>query len=301
MTKPKKACISFAIGCPRSMLDAARLVDFFKENGWKTSTRIEEADMVLVATCGVDVTHENKSMKYLSIADRKRRKDSSLIAFGCLPGINEPRLLNEFHLTPITRRSFNRLDKMINAQVKIREITIPNDLSGYRKHIIESFRRRERYFVEKELEFSKEFCHKLLSIMKWGSISGLVRGLSYDNSYNYRSYEFYENHACFNVRIATGCDGSCSYCALRLVCGPLISCPLDIIVNVVRNGLSKGYKAIRLIAEDVGSWGQDIGTDITALLRELFRNDESFKLLFDDFSPRWLVKYFPELLDIFVE
>jgi len=91
----------------------------------------------------------------------------------------------------------------------------------------------------------------------------------------------------------------CTYCAIKFGAGPLRSIPLAAAVGEFRSGLSHGYDLFRLTAEDVGSYGQDIGLCIVDLLRELNAGPENFKLLLDDFSPIWLVRYFPELLELF--
>jgi hypothetical protein len=44
----KRACVSCAKVCPRSMLDVALLVDYFKKNGWKIVTEFKEADIILL-------------------------------------------------------------------------------------------------------------------------------------------------------------------------------------------------------------------------------------------------------------
>ena len=95
----KTACIVFARGCSRSMLDAGLLVDYYIKNGWNITSKFREADIVLVCTCGFNIENEDESIKLLSIADRRKKKDSRLIAFGCLPGINDTRLSKEFNIT----------------------------------------------------------------------------------------------------------------------------------------------------------------------------------------------------------
>ena len=114
-----------------------------------------------------------------------------------------------------------------------------------------------------------------------------------------KSYDSWlENISVFELRIATGCNGSCTYCAIKTATGSLKSKPLDRILSEFENGLSKGYKVFRLIAEDVGAYGQDNGTNIVDLLSGLFRNKQKFQLIFDDFSPKWLIMYFPDLFQI---
>ena len=45
---------------------------------------------------------------------------------------------------------------------------------------------------------------------------------------------------------------------------------------------------------------QDIGLNIVDLFVEIFNRDDEFKVKFSDFSPKWLILHFPDLLKIFV-
>lgn len=290
----KKACISFPIGCGRSMLDAALLVDYFKKNGWEITSNFQEGDIVLVSTCGFNIQNENISMKFLSIADRKKRKYARLIAFGCLPGINDKRLLNEFNITLVTRRTLDRLDRIIGAEVGIRQLDEPNDLNNYTHYIKKSFRSLDNFRAKRE--FSREFLFNFLYRVKYGSILQ-CRKVFY--SANTAHHSIFEGHRVFNVRTGTGCLESCSYCAIRFATGPLRSKPLNRILKEFDDGLSKGYRVFRLAAEDVGAYGQDVGSNIVELLRAVFDIKGNFKITFNDFSPRWLVQYFPELFEMF--
>ena len=42
----RKVCISFHT-CHRTMLDGARLIDYFRANGWDITTSFKEADLVV--------------------------------------------------------------------------------------------------------------------------------------------------------------------------------------------------------------------------------------------------------------
>jgi tRNA A37 methylthiotransferase MiaB len=54
-----------------------------------------------------------------------------------------------------------------------------------------------------------------------------------------------------------------------------------------------------LIAADAGAYGQDVGENIVNLLACLFEYKGHFRLVCDDFHPKWLIKYSSQLLDIF--
>ena len=64
-------------------------------------------------------------------------------------------------------------------------------------------------------------------------------------------------------------------------------------------GRAAGFKYFTLIAGDVGAYGQDLGSSIAELLREMFRREGDFHLNLKDFDPRWLVQYRRELVPLF--
>jgi len=298
MSKIKTACISFAIGCPRSMLDAARLVDYFKKNEWRISTDFGEADMVLIGTCGFTALNEDKSVKFISIAQKKMRKSAQLIVFGCLPGINGSRLTSEFKLTALTRNTLNRLDNIIDSDIKIEQIRVPNDLRQYEECISKSYHSVEKLIVRKQIELSKQFFLNTFSYVKPRAIIQTIRDLFKTTDPDTEYFINYNGHRIFNIRIATGCNAECSYCSIKFAVGSLKSESLSTILRQFENGLSKGYTVFRLVAEDVGAYGQDIGTSIVALLEKIFENEKDFLLMIDDFSPKWFIQYFPELSGI---
>jgi tRNA A37 methylthiotransferase MiaB len=74
--------------------------------------------------------------------------------------------------------------------------------------------------------------------------------------------------------------------------------PEEQIVEKLKAGLKKNYKKFALIAGDIGCYGLDINKDLTSLLTKLFQVDGKYKILLLDLNPRWLVKYYLELLQI---
>jgi MiaB/RimO family radical SAM methylthiotransferase len=99
------------------------------------------------------------------------------------------------------------------------------------------------------------------------------------------------------IRIATGCCGECSYCAIKIATGYVSSRSEKEIIADIKNGLKKGIRKFVLTSEDNGSWGQDCSKDITILLEEINKTKGSFKMLLTTFNPRWFIKY-PKLFDL---
>jgi ribosomal protein S12 methylthiotransferase len=60
------------------------------------------------------------------------------------------------------------------------------------------------------------------------------------------------------IKIAEGCDNSCSYCAIPIIRGGLKSYPVEKIVSRIRQALKKGVFEMNLIAQDLTMYGADI-------------------------------------------
>jgi ribosomal protein S12 methylthiotransferase len=79
------------------------------------------------------------------------------------------------------------------------------------------------------------------------------------------------------VKIAEGCDNRCSYCAIPIIRGGLVSRDVDGIVTEIAGLSSRGIRELNLVAQDGGSFGFDRGgRDLPGLLRAIAKIDADF-------------------------
>ncbi|EKO38121.1 MAG: ribosomal protein S12 methylthiotransferase RimO [Solidesulfovibrio magneticus str. Maddingley MBC34] len=82
------------------------------------------------------------------------------------------------------------------------------------------------------------------------------------------------------LKIAEGCDHACRYCTIPSIRGPLVSKPLDALVEESRRLLDKGASELVVVAQDVAAYGRDLGMK------------EGLKVLLDKLLPlsglKWL-------------
>lgn len=71
------------------------------------------------------------------------------------------------------------------------------------------------------------------------------------------------------VKVSEGCSRTCSFCIIPKMRGIMKSRPVDSIAGELKNLAGLGVKEINLIAQDMTSYGRDIGTNLETLLREL--------------------------------
>lgn len=262
---------------------AAKLYPYFEANGWDLTQDFRKADLVLVSTCGVNQRAENKSLRLLSIVNRKRKPDSQFVIVGCLAGINEEVLLEKFNAIVIAPFASEKLDDVIDAKVKLRDVGDVNLMKPIISRSQKSFSLIDR--VVSEYEPSSVFLHRVIDHLKPKKIERIREHARED---------------AFSIRISDGCPGECSYCAIKFAAGPLVSKPMDTVLTEFDAGLASRHQNIFLIGTDVGAYGQDIGTDITVLLRNMLRREGAYILHLPEFHPRWFIQYQSELIDIYV-
>ena len=277
----KTACVAFAYGCPRSEIDACTLTEYLKANGWALTNNFRDADLLFLSACGFNDYAEEKSIKFFEIIEKRKRNNVQVIIFGCLSGINASRI-QELGAIPIPPTEMEKLDILINAKVKLKEIDEPNILDDYKLGFSQCLNGIENLLIKSYL---------------WRNFLDMTFFRFFYGRGPMLPHKIYNK--IFHIRIARGCLETCSYCAIRFACGTLGSKSLDSVLSEFRSGLEKGYRTFRLVAGDVGAYGQDIGTNIVELLRTLCDHEGNFQLIFDDFNPTWLIQYLPELNQIF--
>ncbi|MEA1927664.1 MAG: hypothetical protein U9N73_05610, partial [Candidatus Auribacterota bacterium] len=84
-----KVCIITSGDCPRRRLDATKLKDYFRQNGYRLTRLAANADVIILITCAYTCQAEDLA---LDMVERFSRKKNQLIVTGCLPAINPQRL-----------------------------------------------------------------------------------------------------------------------------------------------------------------------------------------------------------------
>lgn len=208
---------------------------------------------------------------------------SSYIAFGCLPGIHPQRLQNEYGVIPIPRPRLAELDERIQA-------TVPYDSLPDANLIGPAIERAQNCFsLADRIRVTYYPSLRLASRIAAAVLTG-----------RQPKPASVEQGPTFNIRVAQGCNSQCSYCAIRFAVGPLTSKPLDIILSEFERGLEAGFRKYYLLADDVGAYGEDIGSSVLELLTTLLNHPGSFRISMHDVNPQWFVRYFDQLRELFV-
>lgn len=289
----------FNTGCIRRALDLTRIYKYLIRNGWAFTNNLSRADLVVISTCGAVQDDEDLSLSALRYAVKKKSKSAKVIITGCLPIINPDKIqeiqgLDHYEFVPT--RNLEKFDAVLNSKVKLEEIPEANMVTnegslfdyviGYRM-----FRRSFFLDVYKKLSIKRNFVRSIVFLSE--TLNSIKRKLGLRARQKIIPY--------YNIRIGEGCLFACSFCCIRFATGRLKSKPIEEIVDEFKKGLKKGHKLFQLVCEDVGCYGIDIGTTFPTLLRRLLAIEGDYQLILIDFGGHWLVKYYDELLLLFME
>ena len=276
----KTACVTLDKGCPRMAVDVARFFAYLEMNGWTLVEEVDDADLIVAACCGVHQGAEDSGFATLAHIDRRRKPGSTLVATGCLPGICGERLRRTFDVHLVPPAQVELLDDIIHAHVPLADIPEVQD----RRPLV---RRAEWSAGRASDGTARRVARTVLRSPGIGGLRKRVRPVGEDAG---------SGPPVCSLRVAWGCSGECTYCAIRFATGGLRSKPLPNVLAEFDAGLDEGFELFELIAGDVGGWGEDLGASVVELLDGLFRRTASYRLIIDDFNPRWLVQFRRELV-----
>jgi len=224
------------LGCPKNFNDSEGIAGIWEKAGMSITDRLEEADAVIVNTCGF--INDAKTESIGTIFDMAGFIDERCAAE---PEIERPVLIVSGCLSQ--RYGSELFEEMP-------EVDIFMGVNDYEKlpQLVKEFRKgaRQQAFScepDKFVEFS-------------------ARKLE-DNPYS------------STLRIAEGCNNCCTYCVIPQIRGGFRSRPVENILEEAKELAANGCKELMLIAQDVTEYGRDLYGELKLpqLLRELCKVD----------------------------
>jgi ribosomal protein S12 methylthiotransferase rimO len=141
----------------------------------------------------------------------------------------------------------------------------------------------QRYY--KDLKEQIPEIDAFLGTTSYNTILNVLQGLSIgkDNSLilpantklNHNKKKILTDRYYAYIKIAEGCDNSCTYCIIPKLRGSYVSRPIQEIVDEAKNLAKQGVKEIVLIAQDTSKYGLDLYKEkkLPTLLRQLSQID----------------------------
>ena len=269
----------FSIGCMRNMLDDNLFRRYFQKNGCQLVRDPKEADFILFNTCAYCKERKEECLKTIKHMKKVKKQNSKLIVAGCFPDICPDDIKNIGDVLYFGPRDTQKLDDITCFAKPIGNFpnnSIQIDKTPIEKKTVIIVKNSFRYIFDK-ITVRK---HRFERLFFTG----------------HDQYGFDKNM--FYINTSTGCLNNCSYCAIRLAKGKLVSRPINELVAEFRRGLKEGYTRFMLIAEDVGCYGQDMGVNLITLLDEMLKAEGKYKICFSNVHPKWIISMLDDFVNI---
>jgi len=266
-------------GCAILRHETYRIAKFFELNSWIEVSNVENADLVVVTCCGVTETDEENAISMISNLWNKKQRNAIFIITGCLPKIDQERLLKKYPTAfLIGNDEMDKFDDIANGNVKISDVYY--NVGATRKYYFD----KEQFQEDSDLIF----VNKIQSLYNTDILL---------DQYNYSTPRHYiwKESDIYQVRVSYGCGGNCSFCATKLGIGNFRSISIKSILHQITEGIDKGYTKIMLVGDEIGFYGLDIGLTLTHLIDEIYKINNKLKVGIRYIYPDMFVKYYPEL------
>ena len=212
-----------SLGCSKNLIDTEVAIGLFKDNNYKIVNNPEEADILVINTCGfIESAKEEAINTILEMAEYKKKRCKYLIAMGCL-----------------VQRYYDDLIKALPEVDLFIKIDEYNQLWNKIEDLI------KRDIVEKsKIKTSTKISEiKPLPMPTYNEF--MERVVTTGNNYAY-------------LKIGEGCSNKCTYCAIPYIRGPFVSRKMEDILDEAEMLAKKGIKELIVIAQDTTKYGVDI-------------------------------------------
>ena len=213
------------LGCPKNFNDSEFAAGILEENGYEIIDSPEDADIIMVNTCGFINDAKKESIEHIFDMNERRKDGGKLVVSGCL-----------------SQRYSEELSKEIPEADCIIGVNQYNKLPEILSDIDNN--------------------HVAANSCDLDYLDKTVRKLS-DNPYT------------ATVKIAEGCNNTCTYCIIPMIRGKFRSKKMEDIITEAKELANAGCKELILIAQDVTYYGKDLYGKfvLPELLRELCKID----------------------------
>jgi len=255
---PRVGMIS--LGCAKNLVDAEIMLGSVLQRGMEITSRVEDADVLVVNTCSFIDSAKEESIDAILEAHQQlglnRRPDQKLIVSGCM----SQRFAREL------RQEMPEVDAFIGLD-QIRELgTIIEQVLGKRPTLNVN---------SDNLQFDLAFTGTRPT---------------YIPDYDTPRFRLTPAHFAY-VKIAEGCNHPCSFCVIPQMRGKHRSRKPESVLAEIRAVVSEGVREINLISQDTTYYGMDLwetkagprqpvdstrGPTLGALLREIQKIEGEF-------------------------
>jgi ribosomal protein S12 methylthiotransferase len=211
-----------SLGCPKNLVDSEGMATLLRRAGYAAAAAREEADLLIVNTCGFIEPAREESRTALRELVQAKKPGQRIVAAGCY--------------------SQRCPDELAQAVPGI------DGLIGTRRwmDILTLVERLDERAPGRGLQDVKEPIRHLPATSTVGQDAPDVPRVAVQGASAY-------------LKLADGCRRSCAFCAIPLIKGPAVSRPPGAILADARWLAERGVQEIILIAQDTTDYGHDLG------------------------------------------
>lgn len=280
---PQKRVYIETNGCAVIRHDTQRYSKYFRLNGWEEVRDPNDADLVLMTTCGVTQSTEDSALEAIVRLKKRMKQSSQLIVGGCLTKINPGRIEQiDPNIKMFDPKGEQLLDDFVQPRVAIQDIFWDGDTF------------REHSLGDPDLKPVQE---EIMELAVANLLKTKLNNPLFVEIYNYltKGRYLWQEHDLFEVKIGDGCIYTCSYCATKNAKGTLRSRDPTKIMKEFKKGIDMDYPKILLTGDEVGEYGVDIGLDLVSLLKTLIPESKDSRIALRYMSPASVIRQYQEL------
>ncbi|WP_329363631.1 30S ribosomal protein S12 methylthiotransferase RimO [Streptomyces sp. NBC_01483] len=237
------------LGCARNEVDSEELAGRLEADGWQLVEDAEEADVAVVNTCGfVEAAKKDSVDALLEANDLKGHgRTQAVVAVGCMAERYGKELAE----------ALPEADGVLGfddyADISDRLQTILN--GGI--HASHTPRDRRKLLPISPAE--RQSAGEEVALPGHGVPSDLPEGVAPVSGPRAPLRRRLDGSPVASVKLASGCDRRCSFCAIPSFRGSFISRRPSDVLNETRWLAEQGVKEIMLVSENNTSYGKDLG------------------------------------------
>ncbi|MFI8190267.1 30S ribosomal protein S12 methylthiotransferase RimO [Streptomyces sp. NPDC085946] len=253
------------LGCARNEVDSEELAGRLEADGWQLVEDAAEADVAVVNTCGfVEAAKKDSVDALLEANDLKGHgRTQAVVAVGCMA----ERYGKELAEALPEADGVLGFDDYTNISDRLQTI-----LNGG-IHAAHTPRDRRKLLPISPAE--RQSVSEEVALPGHGAPADLPQGLAPASGPRAPLRRRLDGSPVASVKLASGCDRRCSFCAIPSFRGSFISRRPSDVLNETRWLAEQGVKEVMLVSENNTSYGKDLGDIrlLESLLPELAEVD----------------------------
>lgn len=257
-TKQIKSIAFVSLGCPKNLVDSEKMLGTLTESGLDVTPDHDEADAIIVNTCGFLEASKEESLDVIreAIERKEASKTKRVVVAGCLVQRHRAKLLEWAPGIDAMIGVFDRdhVLEAVHGSVPTRD-TLGGDTD------------RPHYWIAgNALQAASERGIDTVGLTVNGA-DGQGVGYFEDDRARMR---LTPRHWAY-LRVSEGCNQKCAFCTIPSIRGKMRSKPVDDIIAEARGLIADGCFELNLIGQDTTSYGYDIGYErgLVGLLESL--------------------------------